>query len=154
MDAGYLARSAEQERKANGDFGSYLYLVGLPADVKAELELASARFAHSQNAASQNEHRLKKRTESNKNGLDQIHPLPLPDAEAQQAADDGYTPFGRNAFLNGMKFVFENSYPFEAWRQVRGSDGMPPIDTVRIDGRRRRGCWFPSLYPRRSNDVR
>src|SRR5438094_2208577 len=55
--AGYLARSSEQERKANGDFGSYIYVIGLPEDV----QMASARFAHSQNATSQNKQRSKKR---------------------------------------------------------------------------------------------
>jgi hypothetical protein len=88
--AGYLARSAEQERKPNGDFGSYIYIIGLPEEV----QLASARLAHSldatsQDTTSQNEHRIdKRRTLQNQNSksIDLIrygsHPLPLPIAVA------------------------------------------------------------------------
>jgi len=156
--AGYLARSAEQERKPNGDFGSYIYIIGLPEEV----QLASARLAHSLDATSQattsqNEHRIdKKRTSKKQNSKSMdltrygSHPLPLPiAAEPPQAADDGYTAFGRTAFLNGMQFAFEDSEPFNAWRKVRGADGMPVIDVVVVQGRRRRGSWFPSLFPRK-----
>jgi hypothetical protein len=164
MASGYLARSAEQTHKANGDFESYVYVIGMPEDVAAAVAqsavtfLAHDRFAHTQNARTQNartqngprrEKRQKEETQNLKiNDDDKYHPLPLPaPAEAPLAADDGYTAFGRNALAHGMQFVFENSQPFFAWLEVRGQDGMPLIDVVLIQGKRRRGVWLPSLYP-------
>jgi len=161
--AGYLARSAEQERKPNGDFGSYIYIIGLPEEVQlASARLAQSQGAASQDATSQDEHRIDKRRTPKNQNLKNIHltrygshPLPLPvPMEPPQTADDGFTAFGRAASLNGMQFAFEDSEPFNAWRKVRGADGMPPIDVVVVQGRRRRGSWFTSLFPRNAGRAR
>jgi hypothetical protein len=158
--SGYLARSAEQTHKANGDFDSYVYVIGMPEDVAAAVAqggvtfLAHDRFAYTQKACTQNGTRIVEKTDStkteSKNHDDdkKYHPLPLPaDAEAPQAADDGLTALGRSALAHGMQFAFENSEPFNAWRAFRGADGMPPIDVRIVGGKRRRGSWFTSLYP-------
>jgi len=161
--AGYLARSAEQERKPNGDFGSYIYIIGLPEEVLlASARLAKSQDARSQHATSRDEHRIDKRRTPENQNLKNIHltrygshflPLPVP-MEPPQTADDGFTAFGRAASLNGMQFAFEDSEPFNAWRKVRGADGMPPIDVVVVQGCRRRGSWFPSLFPRNAGRAR
>jgi hypothetical protein len=166
--AGYMARSAEQTHKENGDFGSYVYVIGMPDDVSAAVEaahqqagvtsLAQSRFAHThgthaQDAHAQNVHRSHKRQNGKTQNLkinddDQYHPQPLPArGEASQVVEDGFTAFGRTALASGMQFVFEGSRPFLLWREFRGADGMPLIDIAVIDGRRRRGCWLPSIYP-------
>jgi hypothetical protein len=168
QSAGYMARSAEQGHKENGDFGSYVYVIGMPEDVSAALEnaakqagvtsLAQSRFAHTHGAHThgahtQDVHRSHKRQSSETQNLkindkDQYHPLPLPArVEDPLAAEDGLTALGRNALANGMEFAFEESEPFIAWRAFRRLDGMPLIDVRVVGGKRRRGCWFPSLYP-------
>jgi hypothetical protein len=168
--AGYMARSAEQTHKENGDFGSYVYVIGMPDDVLAAVKsaerkpsvtsLAQSRFAHThgahtQDAHTQNVHRIHKRQSLEKQSSintddDKYDPPPLPSsrvAAPQAATDECYTALGRNALANGMVFVFEGSRPFIAWREFRGADGMPLIDVAVIGGRRRRGCWFSSMYP-------
>jgi hypothetical protein len=70
-------------------------------------------------------------------------------ADTPQAAKDGLTEFGRNASATGMRFVFENSEPFQAWGAFRGADGMPPMDVRIVSGTPRRGCWLPSVFPPR-----
>jgi hypothetical protein len=82
--------------------------------------------------------------------IESFPPNPLPSSvAAPRAAEDGLTEVGRQALANEMKFAYENSEPFRAWRRFRGQDGMPPIDVRIVNGTRRRGSWFPSLYPRR-----
>jgi hypothetical protein len=82
--------------------------------------------------------------------IESLPPNPLPSSVATpRATEDGLTELGRRqALANGMRFAFENSEPFTAWRRFRGEDGMPPIDLRKINGTWRRGSWFPSLYPR------
>jgi hypothetical protein len=169
QEAGYMARSAAQSHRANGDFASYDYVVGMPEDVAAAIETpadaaavtfsAQSRFAHTHHAHThhahtQNEHRSHKVQNPEKQILkstkhQQSHPLPLPDVAAarQNSADKEYTAMGRSALAHGMVFVFEESEPFIAWRDFRGVSGMPLIDVAVIQGKRRRGVWLPSLYP-------
>jgi hypothetical protein len=45
MDAGYMARSAEQTHRDDGSWGSYDYVVGMPEDV--EKAVAKSRVAFS-----------------------------------------------------------------------------------------------------------
>jgi hypothetical protein len=63
-------------------------------------------------------------------------------------ADEGLTLFGRSALSAGMEFVFEDSEPWKLWLAQRGAHGMPLIDVRIMQGKRRRGAWFPTMYPR------
>jgi hypothetical protein len=166
--AGYMAKSAEQTHKPDGGFGSFVYMVGLPEDVAQAIEAAAKQLgcdifsastfcaAHGvQHAACTHEtcdaiikDGAQKAQNLKINDNDKNLPLPLPSrADEPQASDDGLTTLGRNALACGMHFAFENSKPFLAWRAFRGVDGMPVIDVRIVDGKRRRGSWFPALYP-------
>jgi hypothetical protein len=154
--AGYIARSNRQGHKENGDFATYAYVVGMPDDVSAALaakeagvtSLPQSRIAHTRDTIARNVHRSHKRQKEETQIL-KIHPQPLPArVDTPQVAEDTYTAFGYHEHANGMQFVFEGSRPFLAWLAFRGEDGMPQIDIAVIGGRRRRGCWFPSIYPR------
>jgi hypothetical protein len=126
----------------------------------AQTHDAQTHDAQTCGAQTQDEHRIYKRENPTKTDSERTErsnyaqrrsirsPTPSTAAKAQEGvADDGYTALGRSAMANGMKFVFEESEPFRAWRAVRGNDGMPLIDVVVIGGTRRRGCWFPFMYP-------
>jgi hypothetical protein len=80
------------------------------------------------------------------------HTIPLPPSSVcgkENAVDEeGLTLFGRSAFNAGLEFAFEDSDPWKHWLAERGPNGMPPIDVRLMQGKRRRGAWFPSLYPR------
>jgi len=72
--------------------------------------------------------------------------VPAPTA-TPQASELALTAFGRAAQDQGCRFVWEGSKAAIAWSMFRGRDGMPPIDEALVQGERRRGFWFLSLFP-------
>lgn len=158
MAAGYVARSLEQTHKPDGDWGSFIYFVGLPDDVRtavdksgvailAQVPLASARGAR---APKEPTHTYKRRSLENNN---QTNSPPYPPRNARAdtplVGDEVLTEFGQAARDAGCKFIYEGSAPFAAWLKFRGDNGMPPIDVVTEGGIERRGMWLGSLYPPR-----
>ncbi len=162
--AGYMARY--QTRQDSGLWGAFAYLVGMPEDVKAavdviesngfsavEPEAGKPQAAEPQAAEPQavNPHAYKG---NNLKNNESIKPLSKVSPTAAQAClpeeglgEEALTLFGRAAQDGGCRFVWEGSKAAIAWNAFRGLDGMPPVDEAIVGGERRRGFWLPSLFP-------
>jgi hypothetical protein len=165
MAAGYMARSMKQTHQDDGKWGRYVYFIGLPSDVAAAVEkegvaiLPHARKPHTADPHTVHPHTADPHTDSTKRKSlktkDSKNSSPLPlsacGQRPEEAVRDQYTAFGTTALAAGCVPVFENSKPYQAWVEHRGSDGMPPVDVIRSDGAERRVVWFPSLYPPRAS---
>jgi hypothetical protein len=156
MGAGYAARSAEQTHNADGSWGRYDYIVGMPDDVAVAVAKSSGAFlprrpeAHTRRAHAPKEHSNHKR-KNHKSLTDKNPPLTPPTKpDRHESCQDEYSDYGQAALAAGCKFAYEDSEPFNAWIEHRRAEGMflpPPIDVVVINGERRTGAWFPQLYP-------
>jgi hypothetical protein len=156
IDAGYIARSTEQTHLRNGSWGSYEYIVGMPDDVQTVVTKSGEKFLPQHPAAPAPEGRAPKGTVnhkvlSQKSQIDNNPPLAHHSpGESWLHCEGEYRDMGQRALAQGCRFVWEGSRPFKQWatyRRACGHNLPPPVDTVVINGARRRGAWFPSLYP-------
>jgi hypothetical protein len=161
MGAGYMARSEKQTHQDDGDWGAYVYFVGMPDDVAAAVKktgvavLAQARNARTQNAHTcgthtQNQHTNQKELSPVNTDSKNLSPNPSrtePSETDEEADEEELTEFGLAARDQGLTFVFENSEPYRSWVRFRGADGIPVADVIIREGARRRGVWMPSLFP-------
>jgi hypothetical protein len=154
MDAGYMARSAEQTHRDDGSWGPYDYVVGMPEDVEKAVAKSAVAFspqrpeAHAPRACAPKEAANHK--EKSQKSLTYIKPPLTPPAKAPQACRDQYSECGKAARAQGCKFAWVGSKPYVAWLAYRRSVGIPlhpPTDEAVIGGKRRKGSWFPQLYP-------
>lgn len=161
MEAGYMARSADQTHRDDGSWGAYDYVVGMPDDVAAAIENLGVAFSaqrpetHALDARPLQErtnHKVQtQKSKIEKNLLSKGSP---PSTSHLQACQDEYSDvsdMGKAAQAQGCKFVFEGSKPLNAWIEYRRAQRIPPppLDQVMINGKRRRGAWLPQLYPPR-----
>jgi hypothetical protein len=77
------------------------------------------------------------------------HSVPSLPPNKAKAAQDGkvLSDFGQAAHAQGMVFVYENTVPYNAWRDFRGDDGLPLTDVMERNGETYRGIWMISLFP-------
>jgi hypothetical protein len=156
MDAGYMARSSEQTHRDDGSWGPYAYVVGMPSDVEEAVAKSGVAFspqrpeAHAPQGRAPNvptNHKI----QSQKSQIEKKPPLTPPAKTASpQACRDQYSEYGKHALASGCKFVWEGSKPYKAWIEHRGAEGLsllPPTDMAIVEGKQRRGAWFPQLYP-------
>jgi hypothetical protein len=154
MDAGYMARSAEQTHRDDGSWGSYDYVVGMPEDVEKAVAKSRVAFspqrpgAHTRQACALKEAANHK--EKSQKSLSLENPPLTPPPKARQACRDEYSDHGKAARAQGCKFAWVDSKPYAAWIEYRQSIGIPlypPTDEAVIGGKLRKGSWFPQLYP-------
>jgi hypothetical protein len=141
--AGYLARDPDQPRDEHMRFASYAY------EVRDEPVLGGSVARPPSANLRQRKSDIDNKKEEIKKSENKSSPKPPPPACAVSAPAfrDQYTEFGRRALAAGMRPVFVGSAPFLSWVKFRGSDGIPPIDEARVDGRHRKLVWLPSIYP-------
>jgi hypothetical protein len=142
--AGYAVRDELQGRDEHNRFTTLNYVV---SDI-------SNRTMAEVPAAVRSEPRRKKNSGSNKERIktDPTNSFTKSFSDGkgreQQASQRRYTDIGSRAVAAGQCAVFVGSKPYEAWRELRGEDGMPGFtDRVIIEGRAHEVVWMPSLYP-------
>jgi hypothetical protein len=144
-EAGYLARSDEQSRNENGDFGSYIYIVGPDATTVAEVarECGVANSAHSRFAQTPTDRASYKITRILKKPT-------LPSHDKTSAAAVGLPAAWKGTDRKEHRaFVFIPSHPWSRWMEylkVAGEALPEPITRV-IKGQLRQGAWMPSYRP-------
>jgi hypothetical protein len=136
LAAKYMARSLVQGRDESGHWRSYLYIVGMPGDVEAEV--ARQNMAFLTHAAVDNSRPSSGRLTTVCDDGDSIKRF---------ATDAHQDQLSRESRAQGLVPVWVGSTPYELWVQFRGIDGMPPVVLESFDGKLRRCCWLPSLYP-------
>jgi hypothetical protein len=139
--AGYIDREDEQPRDNENRFTSYDYVVRNVPTTREPLSGFPLRGSRCRKPDNGNK-KENRNTDSNKTPS-QLSPADAP----QEVAEQELTEFGRQASQHGLRFVYEDSKPFEAWRSFRGDDGLPLADVVTDRGVPRRGVWLPSLFP-------
>jgi hypothetical protein len=99
MDAGYMARSAEQTHRDDGSWGSYDYVVGMPEDVEKAIAKSRVAFspqrpgAHARQACALKEAANHK--EKSQKSLSLENPLLLPRRRRARLAETSTATTGR-----------------------------------------------------------
>jgi hypothetical protein len=142
--AGYAVRDEMQGRDEHNRFTTLNYVVSdISSRAMPEVPLAVRSEPQRKKNSGNNKERIK-------TDFTNSFPKSRSGAEGRerQAPQRKYTEIGSRAVAAGQCAVFVGSEPYEAWRKLRGEDGMPGfIDRVIIDGRSHEVAWMPSLYP-------
>jgi hypothetical protein len=162
-DAGYIWRSPKQRHNPNGSWGRFEYIVGMPDDVAKEVAARGVAIspqrleAHAPEASAQKEQTDKVLNQSHKTKKDINSPLaPRERTKAPMASEEDIADYEENvddyeraARANGCKFAYVGSKPYKAWCEYQRVHGliMPQLRWAIVDGERRRGVWFETLYP-------
>jgi hypothetical protein len=143
--AGYAVRDEIQDRDEHHRFTTLNYVVSdVSSRAISDVPFSSRSKPKRRRSSGNNKERVK--TELTNTTLPKS--LPIAPGRKVKASRKQYTEMGNRAVAAGLCAVFVGSEPYEAWRKLRGEDGMPGfIDRVVIDGRLREVVWMPSLYP-------
>jgi len=138
ITVGYVQRSPYQPRDSDHCFTSYEYCVSDISEAEAAPVPAVEKFLRSDSLR-----------HKSAGAFNQSVPG-LPPNQAKTAQDgEVLTDFGQAARAQGMVFVYENSVPYESWRDFRGDDGLPLTDVMKRNGKTYRGIWMISRLPPR-----